>query len=183
MKNWKFAGHVVVWGVVLLLCLVLITRAVRGEEVTISWDNPVAQETCTDGGPLTDLKGVKVYELVGQTMDPALTEVTLTGYKPGEYRFVATAYVLDADGNEVESRTTASVTKTVTSFAAPAGATVYQVVTITNDFLFLPVGTVSADTECITSVSVKGKYPIPTTAVSWSPGTTVRPVLVVTDCE
>jgi hypothetical protein len=158
-------------------------KLVYAGEVTLSWTNPVEQEQCTNAGPLPDLKGTRIYELVAETTDPALTAVTLTGKLPGEYTYVATAYVLDEEGNPVESRTTTNTVKTITEFKALAGATVYQVVTISNGFWLLPVGTVPVDTACNVNSVVNGKYGVPVDAIEWSPGTSARPIVVVADCE
>ena len=103
--------------------------------------------------------------------------MTLNGKLPGDYQYVATSYTTDGE----ESRVSGKAEKTVTQFTAATGTVVYQPVSITNGFWLLPVGTVSADVECIINQNVNGKYAVPTTSVSWSPGVVPKP-LVVSDC-
>ena len=161
-----------------VLYLAYCVKVAVADDVTLSWNNPTGQEQCTDVGPLTDLAGTRIWELVAEIDDPATTTVTLNGKLPGDYQYVATSYTTDGQ----ESRVSGKTGKTVTTFSAAAGSVVYQVVTISNGFWLLPIGTASGDVECITSQSVNGKYAIPTSSVSWSPGATARPVIVVADC-
>ncbi len=174
-KRIKYLFIAITFGV---LAWLAGAELVRADDVTLTWTNPTGQEQCTEAGPLTTLAGTRIWELVAEIDDPAATTVTLNGKLPGEYQYVATSYTTDGE----ESRVSGKTTKTVTEFMAVAGATAYQVVTINNGFWLLPIGTVSADTECIVNQSVNGKYAIPTSSVSWSPGATARPVLVVSDC-
>lgn len=155
--------------------------AVAGE-VTLSWENPVEQEECTNAGPLPDLKGTRVYELVAETTDPALTSVTLTGKLPGEYTYVATAYVLDENGDPVESRTTTNTVKTITEFKALAGATAYQPVMISTGWWMIPMATMNADTQCDATQSANGYYRVPQGSYTWLDGSTARPVMLVAEC-
>ena len=153
---------------------ILTTRA---DDVKLDWTNPTGQEQCTDAGPLTTLAGTRIWELVAEIDDPATTTVTLNGKLPGDYQYVATSYTTDGE----ESRVSGKAEKTVTQFTAATGAVVYQPVSIANGFWLLPVGTVSADVECIINQNVNGKYAVPTTSVSWSSGVVPKP-LVVADC-
>lgn len=150
---------------------------VRAEDVTLTWTNPTETEQCTSGGVYMNPAGTRIWQLVQDVADPDTSTFTLTGYKPGAYTFVATSY--DTEG--VGSRISGHTEKTVTSFTAAAGATVYQPVSITNGFWLLPVGTVTSDIECIVEQTVNGKYAIPSTGVSWSQGVIPKP-LVVADC-
>jgi len=155
---------------------------VHAGEVTLSWTNPVEQEQCTNAGPLPDLKGIRVYELVAETSDPALTSVTLTGKLPGEYTYVATAYVLDENLDPVESRTTTNVVKTVTEFKALAGSTAYQPVMISTGWWMIPMATMDADTQCDVTQSANGYYRVPQGSYTWLDGSTARPVMLVAEC-
>jgi len=147
------------------------------DDVILDWTNPTGQEQCTDAGPLTTLAGTRIWQLVAEIDDPATTTVTLNGKLPGDYQYVATSYTTDGE----ESRVSGKAEKTVTTFTAAMGAMVYQPVSIANGFWLLPVGTVSADVECIVNQNVNGKYAVPTTSVSWSSGVIPKP-LVVADC-
>ncbi|OFZ11489.1 MAG: hypothetical protein A2Z20_12475 [Bdellovibrionales bacterium RBG_16_40_8] len=74
-----------------------------GDTVTLTWDNPT---TNTDGSPLTDLSGIKIYygtssgnyTTVIDHTDPSTTTETFAIPKGVMYYFAATAY--NAFGNE-----------------------------------------------------------------------------------
>ena len=149
------------------------------DNIDLSWTNPTGTEVCTDDGPLDNWAGTRIWQLVTEINDPNVTNYQITGALPGEYLYVSTAF----DTDDEESRLSGSASKTVTSFMASTGATVYQAVSISNAWWLLPVGTMSSDTECIVGTSANDKYAVPTSAVSWSPGTTVRPLLVFSDCQ
>lgn len=154
-----------------------VSELVRAEDITLSWTNPTGTESCTNAGPLTTLAGTRIWQLVAEINDPAATTATLNAKLPGDYQYVATSYTTDGE----ESRVSGKTTKTVASFIAVAGAVAYQPVSINNGFWLLPVGTVRADVQCITTQTVNGKYAVPSDSVSWSPGVVPRP-LVVADC-
>lgn len=175
MKRLKYLFVALTVGILIWLATATVTRA---EDISLSWTNPTGQETCTNAGELTTLAGTRIWQLVAEINDPTATSFVLPAMPPGEYQYVATSFTTDGE----ESRVSGKTTKTVASFVAAAGAPVYQVVTINNAFWLVPIGTVAAETACITEQTVNGKYAIPNTAVSWSPGSTARPVLVVTDC-
>jgi hypothetical protein len=185
-EAYRIALSVVRWSVTALIlsviaivssCVSLISSA-HAEDVTLSWTNPDRTFTMNDAGPYTNPAGTKIYLMVESTSDPAATTLTLPDMKPGTYEFVA----VSVDDQGVSSPVSSPATKTVTSFKAPAGSTVYQVVTISNGLWALPIGTLSADTECIVEQTVNGKYAVPQDNVTWSPGATARPPLVVADC-
>lgn len=161
-----------------VLGFLLTAELVKAEDIQLSWTNPTGQEQCTSAGELTDLAGTRIWQLVAEVDDPLATSFVLPAMPPGSYQYVATSYTTSGS----ESRVSGKTMKTVESFTAAAGNTVYQVVTITNGFWLLPIGTVTSEVVCIVEQTVNGKYAIPNTAVSWSPGSTARPVLVVTDC-
>lgn len=162
----------------LVVAYLLGAELVRAEDVSLSWTNPTGEESCTAAGPLTDLAGTRIWQLVAEIDDPTAESVVLPAMLPGSYQFVATSYTESGS----ESRVSGTASKTVATFTAVAGSPVYQVVTIKNGFWLLPIGTVSGDTACIVGQTVNGKYAIPNTAVNWSAGATARPVLVVADC-
>lgn len=149
------------------------------ESITLSWTNPTSTFTLTDAGPYTNPAGTKIYLLMDSTTDPTATTLTLPKMKPGTYEFVAVA----VDDQGETSPISGATTKTVTSFKALAGSTVYQVVTIKDGLWTLPIGTLSLDTECIPEQQVNDKYAVPQSNVNWAPGSTARPPLVVADCE
>jgi hypothetical protein len=157
----------------------LLGLLIFAETITLSWTNPTETITYTPAGPYTNPAGTRIWMLVADVNDPDATSFTLSSQPPGEYIFVATSY--DDEGHE--SQVSGKATKTVSSFKALANSTVYQVVTIKNGFWTLPIGTLSADTECIVDHMVNGKYAVPQDNVVWAEGSSARPPLVVADCE
>lgn len=169
--NWIGYGLIV-------LGFIGTVKVARADDVVLSWTNPIDTEQCSNAGPYINPAGTYIWQLVQDVADPNSETFTLVDYLPGDYTFIATSY----DTNGVGSRISGQTTKTVTTFTAVAGATVYQPVSIKNGFWLLQVGTVTSDIECIVSETVNGKYAIPDTGVSWSPGVIPKP-LVVTDCQ
>ena len=165
--------------VCLLAAICLLPTSVFGEDISLSWSNPTETFTMTTAGAYTNPAGTKIYMEVAEIADPVATSYVLPDMKPGTYRFVAVSY--DTEG--VASPVSTEAEKVVTSFKALAGATVHQIVTINNAIWLLPIGTVDADTECITEQSVNGMYAVPVDAITWSPGSTARPPLVVANCQ
>ena len=165
---------------IITVCIVLwlaFGGKAQADPVTLTWTNPTENEQCVAGGPYDNPAGTRIWQLVQDVTDPDTATITLPTYKPGTYTFVATSYNTDGTG----SRISGEAEKVVTQFTAATGAVVYQPVSITNGFWLLPVGTVTADIECIVAQNVNGKYAIPTTGVTWSPGVVPKP-LVVADC-
>ena len=157
----------------------LLGLLIFAEAITLSWTNPTETVSYVPAGPYTNPAGTRVWVLVADIADPDATSFVLPAQPPGEYFFVATSY--DTDGHE--SQVSGKASKTVTSFKAFANSTVYQVVTIKDGFWTLPIGTLSADTDCIVEHTVNGKYAVPQDNVVWAQGSTARPPLVVADCE
>lgn len=98
----------------------LLVTTTFASDVTLTWQSPT---TNSDGTPLTDLAGYKIYvsKASGVYADAinagnVLTK-TLTNFCEGTYYFVATAY--DTSGNE--SAYSNEVSKTIT--IAPAAPT------------------------------------------------------------
>lgn len=168
---------------VLTFLFVLWVNDARAEDNTLSWTPPTGTEECSDTGPLQpgDLLGYRIYLRVADIADPSVTSYVFEDMPPGEYTYVSTAYTANA-----ESRLSGAATKTVTSFFAPAGSQVYQPVTISSGFWMIPMGTLSADTDCdvtteVTSAGTK-YHRVPQDNLVWSPGSTARPVMVVAEC-
>lgn len=177
MVWWKRTGLWITWALAFVMGW-LYAEHVRADEITLRWENPANSEVCTQGDPIT-LTGVRIWQLIEQIDDPAQTSYVIQNQLPGDYMFAATAI----DDTDTESRISGRASKIVTSFIAPAGATVYMTVTISGGYWLLPVGTVTADVACDTTQTVNGKYAIPLTSVTWSPGTTAEPLTVLSDCE
>lgn len=162
-------------------CLIALFIAIPAdaEDITLSWVNPTETFTMTTAGAYTNAAGTKIYMEVASLEDPEATGYVLPGMKPGTYNFVAVSY--DTEG--VASPVSNEAEKVVTSFKATAGTQVHQVVTIKDGFWLLPIGTVEADTECIVDQEINGMHAVPVEAVTWSPGSTARPPMVVAVCQ
>lgn len=87
--------------VIFLIATTFAWAAPTTDTATVSWDAPT---TNTDGSPLTDLAGYKVYHRTGPTYDtPGVDVGNVTSYQfteltEGTHSFVVTAY--DTSGNE-----------------------------------------------------------------------------------
>ena len=139
----------------------------------LSWTNPVQNE---DGTTLTDLAGIKIWQLVGQTDNPDISSYVISGKKPGDYTYMATAYTT-ADP-PVESKISNQVTKTATGFSV-TDTRAYIVAKTNNAFLLLVVGTVPLGTPCDPDTEVNGKNAVPVDQVTF---TGVEDILVVAQC-
>jgi len=159
---------------IVVLSLLVAMPAVAGD-ITLSWNNPDRQVFYVDAGELNDLEGTRIWQLVGE-VEEGVTEFVVEDLKPGDYTFAASAF---NSGGE-ESRLSGVASKTVDTFTAKVGATVYQVVSIKNGFWLLPVGAVAEEVECDIDQSVKGRYAVPIESVNFT-GTT-DPLVVVADC-
>lgn len=166
----------IIYALITLGMIVFLHDISRADDVTLTWTNPTGQETCSDAGPLTDLAGTRIWQLVAEINDPTVETYTISGQLPGEYQFVATSFT---DSGE-QSRLSGSTTKTVTEFTVTDG-TVKTVVRTDNRFLLLPVGTVPMGTTCDPSNSVNGHYAVPRDQVTWSGS--VQPQVVVAECQ
>jgi len=148
------------------------------EDVTLTWEEPTASETCTASTDPPDAAKYRIYQLVAEVPAPA-TEYTFTSMLPGEYSYVAST----VNSEDVEGRSSPVATKSVTSFQALAGSPVYQPVSIDTGFWMIPMGTVTADVDCDITQRVNEFYRIPIDAVTWSAGVDAEPVLVVASCK
>jgi hypothetical protein len=163
----------------------------------LTWTPPT---TNTDGSPIGTIKG---YRIEYGTSATALTlsrsfnitaqstcYVFLTGLSPATY-FIAMRTVRSDD---VTSDLSNVVSKTITNTPMPvapnppgtltvgtAPAEVFQVIGTVDEFQFLPVGTVPANTQCISTQSINGRYGVPNAAVTWYGN--VKPKIVVAQCN
>ena len=153
----------------------ILTIEVFGETTTLSWTPPIKQTTCTDAGDLTNLAGFKIFKMIADITDPAITSHIISGLLPGDHTFVATAY--NADGEE--SLLSNAAVKT-TGPLVVQDTTVFTIVKVTNRNLLVVVGTVPLGTECDETESVNGHYVVPIDSATWTG--TVRPLVVVAKC-
>ena len=165
----------------LLLLIMMVPAPVEAEETTLTWDNPVLNE---DGTPLTDLAGIRLWMLVGETTDPTQTSYVISGLKPAEYMFIGTAYT--TANPPVESKISNTATKTSSGWVVQ-NIFVRTVSKTPGRFLLLAVGTIPLGTACDVTQEVNGHYAVPLDAVVWSDparnaGTASLPLVVVAQC-
>lgn len=163
--------------------------------VELSWTPPTQN---TDGTSLTNLAGYRIVygntaaELVRDVAisNPSISAYCLTGLTPATWYFAVRAF--NTTGGESVNSNVASKVVTATPMpvlpAAPAtlkitsgNLVVYQVLGTDGGFQFLPVGTVPANTSCIATQQVNGRYAVPTIAVTWYGN--VKPKVVVAQCN
>ena len=156
---------------------VLFSVPVTAGDFTLSWTPPLGTEYCYEAGPTSqNLAGYRVYELIADIADPELTTYTIASKVPGTYTYMLTAY--DTDGDE--SRVSASAATTVEAFTT-VGGPVYNLLKRENRFVMLVVGDVPKGVACDPTQTVNNRYAVSTSEVQWT--STVRPVVVVADCE
>lgn len=174
-KNWKldivelirliFQALGAAW-----LTMFLIGKA-KAEDISLNWENPTQQETCTDSGTTT-IDGINIWQLVA-TIDSPASSYVISAAKPGSYTYAATAF--NAEG---ESRLSGKTTKTVVSFGV-VDERAYIVAKISGKFLLLVVGTVPLGTPCDVDTEVNGMNAVPIDQVTF---TGARDILVVASC-
>lgn len=176
----------------LILSLVFMAEWTHAGEAELTWSAPTQN---TDGSPLTDLAGFKLY--MGTTpggpypvsidiADPTATTFTVPNLSEGTYYFVSTAYN-SADPVQ-ESDFSNEATKTILPLVpGPPGSLtvvnllVWDIVKQDDKFVFLGVGTVPPETPCDPTQTVNGRYAVPNAAVIWFGN--VQPPVVVADCS
>ncbi len=189
MKRLRFLAL----GLPICFLLGFYTGQALAGEATLTWTAPTQN---TDGTPLTDLAGFKLY--LGQTAggpypvsvdipDPLATTFTVPNLTDGvTYYFVSTAY--NSAATVQESDISNEVSKLI-PFAVPnppsmlivTDLTVYNVIKQVDKFVLLAAGTVPAGTLCDPSETVNGRYVVPTALVTWFGN--VEPIVVVADCS
>ena len=157
--------------------------------VDLRWTPPTENE---DGSPLTDLAGYRIYyglddggpyPHADDISDPSAIDYTVERLAAGDWYFVATAYNLA----NVESAYSGQAARSIQANPDPpqnlqvVDITVFTVLKRDNRFVLLPVGTVPVGTPCDSEQSVNGRHAVDVAAVQWTG--TVRPVVVVADCQ
>jgi len=177
----------------ILIALCFLSYQAGAGEAILTWTAPTQN---TDGTPLTDLAGFKIY--IGTTAggpypvsvdiaDPAATTVTIPNLTAGStYWFVSTAYnsaatVQESDHSNEVSKTIPFPTPMPPSGLTVQDLTVFTIVDQVNRFVLLPVGTVPVGTPCITAETVNGHHVVDRALVNWSGD--IQPVVVVANCS
>jgi len=148
---------------------------------TLSWTLPIEN---TDGTPLENLAGVRIYRQVHDTEDPTVTSWTADWLPPGTYRYVSTAYTTE----DVES----IFSNDVFSVIGPLEVSddkAYTVAQSGGNFVAFIIGTVPVGTACDENSMVKGLfnflpftgYSVPVADVTITGNT--EPVMVVAVCH
>lgn len=183
------------YNVVIAIALLLLAAQAHAGEAVLTWTAPTQN---TDGTPLTDLAGFKIY--LGQTQggpypvsidipDPAATTFTVPNLTDGvTYYFVSTAYnsaatVQESDySNEVSKTIPFPVPMPPSNLTVdPGNLTAFDIVKQKDKYVLLAVGTVPAGTECNPAQTVNGHYGVPSDLVQWFGN--VQPPVVVADCS
>jgi hypothetical protein len=167
-----------VLAVLIVLWLAFGAKLALAGDNTLTWKKPTETESCTNAGPLTNLAGTRIWQLVADIPDPDIETYTIEDQLPGTYEYVATSY----DETGAESRVSGKATKTVDSFIAVAGSQAYQPVMISNGWWMIPMATMDADTECDVTQNANGYYRVPPGSYTWLDGSTARPVMLVAEC-
>ena len=175
-----------------ILVLLFCAQAMAGE-AQLTWTAPTQN---TDGTPLTDLAGFKIY--LGTTQggpypvsvdipDPLATSFTVPNLTEGTtYYFVSTAYnsaatVQESDFSNEVSKLIPFKVPNPPSMLTVQDLTVYNVIKQVDKFVLLAAGTVPAGTPCDPSQVVNGHYVVPNDLVTWFGN--VEPIVVVADCS
>lgn len=176
-SEWRF------WIGLLLVLLGIgwVFDEARADDVVLSWDNATQNE---DGTPLTNLAGIRIWQLVATTTDPQQTSYTISGLDVGDYIYAATSYT--TDDPPVESVLSTTAEKSVTQLVV-TNIVVKIVTQRPGKFLLLGVGTVPLGTVCDITTEVNKHYAIPFDDIVWSDparnnGTAELPLLVVAEC-
>lgn len=160
---------------VIAIALLLLCSPLHAGDVTVGWTAPTRNEACVDAGELENLAGFRIYEMIEDIPDPTVNTFVIANMKPGDYRYISTAYT----DSGIESRASNSAEKTVTTFVTVA-PDVYYVIAQPNRYLMVIVGNVPLGTECDATESVNGKHAVDIDVVNWT-GTS-RPLAVVAEC-
>ena len=177
----------------LIFLLCLLPMFAWAGEATLTWTAPTQN---TDGSPLTDLAGFKIY--VGTTQggpypvsvdipDPLATTFTVPNLTEGTtYYFVSTAYnsaatVQESDFSNEVSKLIPFKVPNPPSMLTVQNLTVYNVIKQKDKFVLLAAGTVPPDTPCDPNQRVNGHYVVPNDLVTWFGN--VEPIVVVADCS
>ncbi len=174
------------------ILLLLASNFAWAGSITVSWGAPTEN---TDGTPLIDLAGYKLYYGTASGNYPGVIDVdnasvvtwAIENLPANTYYIVATAY----NTAGIESVYSNEVVKTVpddpkvpgppTGLTVGADLTAYSVIKIENGFVLLAVGTVPAGTECDSAQSVNGHNAVDRDTVQMTQGG-VAPYVVVADC-
>jgi hypothetical protein len=177
-----------------LIGLLLASQTLWAGSATLSWTPPTEN---TDGSPLTDLAGYRVYWECGTLTntwpsqldipDALVTSEVMSLPDATTCWFSVTAYNepgLESDYSNVASKVMAASppnppTGLTTDAAGPSAAFTFLV---TQDFVALiEVGSVPAGTPCNGAIDVNGHYLVPRAAVTWLGS--VRPEAVFALCS
>jgi len=136
----------------LLATIIVFGVPAQADDIVLDWNSPENTETCTNAGPYTNPAGTRIWQLVGD-VDHTINSLTLLGYEPGEYIFVATAY----DTEDVGSRISGHAAKTVELFTTITDKA-YTVVKSGGGFTAFVIGTIPVGTECDVNNTFKGSF-------------------------
>lgn len=197
-RNWAiiilgYAGL----GIVALIIGMLLGVEAKAQEpeptgqITVSWTPPTLNE---DGSAYTNFGGFKIYYgnqsgIYNNVIDlpdttNTLSQHIITGLVYGTYYIAGTAY----NSNNIESRYSNEVIKTVAASPLPPSLSFVTISTIVYDlvkrddgFITVAVGRVELNTPCDINQSVMGLNVVPVSSVTSWLGS-VRPKVVLAQC-
>jgi len=181
------------YNIVIGLALLFMSVQAHAGEATLTW---VAPTQNTDGTPLTDLAGFKLY--MGQVQggpypvsvdiaDPTVLSFTVPNLTEGlTYYFVSTAYnsadpVQESAWSNEATKTIPPLVPNPPTMLTVQNLLVWDVLKEDDHFKFLGVGTVPSGTACDPTETVNGRYVVPNDLVEWFGN--VQPPVVVADCS
>lgn len=172
--------------------LILATSSAAAQTCTalLNWTPPTEN---TDGTPLTDLAGFRIYygdspDDLMQNMtaidNPAIVEHLVEQLTDGQtWYFTVTAFNaggLESDYSNIASKDCIASPSPPTDLVADTDARAYTLLQSTNRLALVEVGSVPAGTPCDGAQSINGRYLVPRDTVQWLGS--VQPVVVVADC-
>lgn len=165
----------------------------QDQTATLSWTAPTER---TDGTPLEDLAGFKIYWGVEEgeythsaTIEtPNASSYVVTGLERGTtYYFAATAFDsegLESDFSNVATKTTGGIPgsfpNSPTNLVVTQNNVVYTIVQSRNRIVLVPAGTVPVGTPCDYTQEVNGKFLVQVELVDW---VSARPETAFAECS
>lgn len=182
-----------------ILCLAMYAGVAGAGSAQISWTNATQR---VDGTPIptTGLDSIEdtviewglcvandVGTVVG-TRDVAFPQNTTTVDNLGSGVWCFRGYHITGNGarsdySNVAQKTIATPVPMPPTNLTVAATTAYTIIKQDDRLVFLPIGTVPADTQCDSTQPVGPYYVVPVSRVSWTSPTGSRPVVVVAQCS
>ncbi len=177
-----------------LLLLAAVSNKVEAAERTLTCTQPTHNN---DGTPLTDFGGMRylwgdspttLYHTTYVDKPSPPHAYKITGLTNGKWYFACIAYKTNGMESAISTVVNVDIVSTTLPTTPPLPPTavvltneVFQVIMTVNQFQFLPVGTVPANTPCIPTQKINDYYAVNASVVTWYGR--VRPKVVVAKCS